>query len=266
MTAAIIQARMTSTRLPGKVLKPIMGKPMLSYMIERLRFCKYLDAIIIATTTNAEDEPIVAFSESESLPFYRGSEEDVLDRYYQTARTFGVEHILRVTSDCPLVDPALCDRVIETYRKEGVDFVHTGPTFAEGLDCEIFSFKALVRAWREAGLKSEREHMTLYLHNHPELFRKTTLINETDDSGYRFTVDEEADYLVVKAIFEGLYRPGRSPFSAQDIKMFLDDHPSLFSLNTRIVRNEGLIISLRDDRPVADASMKQPNRGGKENR
>lgn len=259
--AAIIQARMTSTRLPGKVLMPCMERPLLSYLIERLRFSKYLDEIIIATTVNAEDEAIVLFAEGNGLPFYRGSEADVLDRYYRAAQVFGVDHILRVTSDCPLIDPRLCDRVIDAYRTSDVDYVHTGPTFAEGLDCEVFSFAALEQAWREASLVSEREHLTLYLHNHPELFKKMTMVNETDDSRYRFSVDEEEDYVVVKAILEGLYKENAEPFPPDEIKAFLDNNPSVAECNAHIIRNEGLVISLQNDRTISRSESFQTGHG-----
>ena len=247
MIAAIIQARMTSTRLPGKVLMEVMGKPLIGYLVERLQYCRHLDKIILATTLNTEDDPIVDFAVRENILFYRGSEHDVLDRYYRTAKEFNIDHIMRITSDCPLIDPTICDLVVDTYIQENADFVHTGPTFAEGLDCEIFSFKVLEKAWNEAEMKSEREHVTLYLHNHPEIFKKISLVNDTDDSRYRFTVDEWEDFLVVKAIFETLYRKNTKPFSSDEIKHFLDSNPSVFKLNAHIIRNEGLVVSLKED-------------------
>lgn len=237
---------MTSTRLPGKVLKEVMGRPLLSYLIERLRACRLLEKIVIATTTKKEDDAVLLLAEKESLPIYRGSENDVLDRYYQTGRKFGVEHVVRVTSDCPLIDPQICDHVVEVYLRADVDYVHTDPTFAEGVDCEAFSFKALEKAWHGASLKSEREHVTLYFHNHPELFKKVTLVNETDDSRYRITVDEKEDFLVVKAILENLYKGKDHYFSIQEIKSFLDTHPEIYKLNAHIIRNEGLLKSLNE--------------------
>jgi spore coat polysaccharide biosynthesis protein SpsF len=247
MLAAIVQARMTSTRLPGKVLKEVMGRPLLWYLVERLRMVDNIEKIIIATTTNKEDNLIIKFCEKTELDYYRGSENDVLDRYYQTAKLFGVEHVMRITSDCPLIDPRICDRVIKEYLSSHADYVHTGPTFAEGVDCEILSFKALEKAWREAGLMSEREHITLYIHNHPELFRKITLTNKTNDSKYRFTVDEQEDFLVVKAMLEGLYKENSPPFTTEEIKDFLDTRQDIFMLNAHIVRNQGLLKSLKED-------------------
>lgn len=253
MIAAIIQARMTSTRLPGKVLKEVMGKPLLGYLVERLHYCRSFDKIILATTVNKDDEPIVSFAKREGLLFYRGSEHDVLDRYYQAASQFNIKHVIRITSDCPLIDPQICDYVVEGYLKSNVDLTHTGPTFAEGVDCEIFSFNALERAWKEAALKSEREHVTVYCHNHPELFKKVTLVNKTADDKYRFTVDEYEDFIVVKAIIEKLYRK-ESLLTTAEIKSFLDENPSIFKINSHIIRNEGLLISIREDNAVTDTS------------
>lgn len=250
MIAAIIQARMPSTRLPGKVLKEVMGKPLLGYLIERLGFCRHLDEIIIATTLNEEDEPIVLFAESSGVRLYRGSEHDVLDRFYQAARKFAVEHILHITGDCPLIDPQVCDHVVEVFLSSKVDVVHTGPTYSEGVDSVALSFRALERAWREATLRSEREHITLYLYNHPDLFKKVTLVNETDDSKYRFTVDEREDLFVVEKVLKALYREGSRPFTMRDVKEFLDANPDIYRLNQNVIRNEGLLKSLREDQGI----------------
>ena len=245
---AIIQARMTSTRLPGKVLMEVMGRPLLSYQIERLRFSKRIDEIIIATTTNKEDDPIVELAQKEDLKVYRGSEDDVLDRYYQAAKKYKTGHIMRITADCPLIDPNICDRIIKVYFKSGVDYVHTGEGFAEGLDCGIISFKALSAAWHEAKLNSEREHVTLYIKNHPEKFDNITVENETDDRNYRITVDEQEDFSVVKAILENFYKEMKSSFTVREIKSFLDNNPEIYTLNANIIRNEGLLKSLLEDK------------------
>ncbi len=250
MIGAIIQARMTSSRLPGKILMQVIGRPIISYLLERLRFSCHIDRIILATTTNQADNALISAMKDENVPVYRGSENDVLDRYYQAAKAFQVDHIMRITADCPLIDPELCDRVAEVYRKSNADFVYLGPSFAEGLDCGIFSFHALEKAWREARLKSEREHVTPYLHNHPEFFSKIEISNETDDSHYRLTVDEEVDFRVVEQIFLNLYRTGEQPFLARQIKSFLDAHPEIFNLNANIIRNEGLLKSLKEDKNV----------------
>ena len=242
---AIIQARMTSTRLPDKVLMEVMGRPLLSYEIERLRFSKRIDNIIIATTTNKEDDPIVELAQKEGLNFYRGSEDDVLDRYYQAAKKYNVAHIMRLTADCPLIDPDICDSIADAYFKSGVDYIRTGESFAEGLDCEVIGFRALTQAWLEDGLKAEREHVTLYIRNYPELFKTMVQENETDDSRYRMTVDEEEDFLVVKPILENLYKGNDSYFTVREIKSYLDAHPEVYRLNSHVMRNEGLLKSLQ---------------------
>jgi spore coat polysaccharide biosynthesis protein SpsF len=244
---AIIQARMTSTRLPGKVLMEVMGRPLLSYQIERLRFSKRIDEIIIATTANKGDDPVAELAHKEGLKVFRGSEHDVLDRYYQAAKEFKIKHIMRLTADCPLIQPNICDRITFAYFQMGCDYLRTGPTFVEGLDCEIFSFRALDKAWKNANLKSEREHVTLYFRNHPELFAIKTVENETDDSKYRITVDQEDDYLVVKAIIENLYGGNDKYFKIEEIKSFLESNPGIFAINRSIGRNEGLLKSLEED-------------------
>ena len=244
---AIIQARMTSTRLPGKVLMEVMGRPLLSYQIERLSFSKRIDDIIMATTTNREDDPVAKLAQKEGIKVYRGTEEDVLDRYYQASKKYNAEHILRLTGDCPVIDPDICDRIIKVYFSSGADYVHTGGSFAEGLDCGIINFKTLSAAWHKARLKSEREHVTLYLRNHPEKFFIITTENETDDSNYRITVDEQKDFFVVKTILENLYEGTKNYFTIKEIKSFLDNHREIYKLNADIVRNEGLLNSLSKD-------------------
>lgn len=246
MFTAIIQARMTSTRLPGKVLKEVLGRPLLSYQIERLRRVKEIEQIVLATTTNQEDDPIVALCEKEGVLLYRGSEDDVLDRYYKAATQYNADPILRVTADCPLLDVDVFRLTIETFQSGKFDYVQTGQSFAEGLDCEIVSYSALNRAAQEAKLKSEREHVTLYIRKHPELFCIKILENTTDDSKYRITIDEPQDFKVVRAIIESLY-PTNTFFDIGHIKKFLDSHPEIFSLNSSIIRNEGLLKSLQAD-------------------
>ena len=242
---------MTSTRLPGKIFLEVMGRPLLSYLIEQLGHSKLLSDIIIATTVNGEDDPISGLAKQEGLKVYRGSEHDVLDRYYQAARKFEAEHIMRLTADCPLIQPDICDRLADLYTNSSCDYAHTGESFAEGVDCEVFSREAMHEAWKEAKLTSEREHVTLYFRNHPEIFRIVTLDNESDDSRYRITVDEKEDFLVVRAILENLYERSNPYIRIDDIKAFLDSHPEICAINARITRNEGLIKSLQEDKPIS---------------
>jgi spore coat polysaccharide biosynthesis protein SpsF len=250
--SAIIQARMTSSRLPGKVLKTVKGRPLLDYLIERLNFCKRLANVIIATTTNSQDDPIVAFAKSRDCKYYRGSENDVLSRYYEAATVFEIDHIVRLTSDCPLIDPGIIDNAIERYQLEACDYLHLAPSFAEGLDTEIFSYKILEVAHRDARLMAEREHVSLYFHNNPDRVHKVVIDNTIDDSMYRLTVDEAEDYAVVKAIYEALYEPGRPPFGMREIKEFFKAHPEIYKINAHILRNEGLLISLKKENAAAE--------------
>ena len=247
---AIIQARMTSTRLPGKVLMEVMGRPLLSFQIERLRFSKMIDSIIIATTTNKEDDRISELAIKEGLNIYRGSEGDVLDRYYLAAKEYKVKHIMRLTADCPLIASEVIDSIASTYFESGVDYIRTGETFAEGLDCEIIGFRALAKAWLKAKLESEREHVTLYIRNHPEFFKTIVEENVTDDSRYRITVDEEEDFIVVKTILENLYKDEKIYFSIGEIKNFLNENPDTYQLNRKIIRNEGLLKSQQNDKAI----------------
>ncbi len=251
MILAIIQARMSSTRLPGKVMKEIAGKPMIGHLLERLSWIKSIDKMVLATSVLPENDPMAQYARDIGLAVYRGSEEDVLDRFYQVAKQDHPKIIVRLTGDCPLIDPQVCEELITTFQKGRFDYGKTGPTFAEGLDCEVCTFQALAKAWNEASLQSEREHVTLYFYNHPELFKTLILDNKTDDSRYRLSVDEERDFLVATAIFEHFKREKRQCFLIDDIKTFLDAHDDILRLNADIVRNEGLVKSLKNDRVIS---------------
>jgi spore coat polysaccharide biosynthesis protein SpsF len=246
MIIAIIQARMTSTRLPGKVLLPINGRPAIDYVFSRLQTVKELNKLVLATTTNKEDDPLIEYAERLGIAYFRGSELDVLERYYLAALKEKANHVMRITSDCPLIDPLICSQVIRHYQEKSMDFVHTGSSFAEGLDCEIMSFHALKEAHLNAELESEREHLTMYLHNHPEKFNRHTLENSINDSKYRFTLDRKEDYQVICAIVEELAKQD-IPLNTNNIKKFLDENEEVFEINHYIVRNEGLQTSLEND-------------------
>jgi spore coat polysaccharide biosynthesis protein SpsF len=238
MLAAIIQARMASKRLPGKVLKKVLGKPLLFYQMEQLKGVRRIEKVIIATSTSRQDDPIAKWCESESVAYFRGSENDVLERFYQTALQYKVDPIVRLTGDCPLIDPAAVEMAIESLVSDRYDYAYLGLTFAEGICCDIVSFQALETVYKKAELESEREHVTPFIHHHPEMFKIKALENETDDSKYRFVVDRPEDFEVVKAIIEALYHKSSVPIRANDIKRFLDDNPSVFQKNRNIIRNE----------------------------
>ncbi|MDD1665167.1 MAG: glycosyltransferase family protein, partial [Methanomicrobiales archaeon] len=183
--AAIIQARTGSTRLPGKVLMDIAGEPMLARVMERAGRAKTLDEILVATTTESADDGIVSLCEEREWECFRGSEADVLDRYYQAAHAYHADHIVRITSDCPLIDPGVVDRVVSEFleRQPGVDYACNflpRRTYPRGLDTEVMTFHALERSWREDGNPAHREHVTQYILRHPDLFQTHGVVHETD--------------------------------------------------------------------------------------
>lgn len=245
--AVIIQARMSSTRLPGKVMMEVMGEPLIGHMIDRLKHCKRVDDIIVATSVDSANDKMCKYLMERGVKVFRGSENDVLERYYLAAKQFNLQYIVRLTADCPLIDPDIVDKFITEFFSQGADYVCGTPRLAEGLDTEVFSFQILENAYRHAGKKSEREHVTRYFHNNPYLFKLVKIENETDDSKYRITVDEQADFEVVKKIFEKLYINKNTIFDITAIKKFLDQHPEIQALNSSIVRNEGLLNSLAED-------------------
>ncbi len=251
MVIAIIQARMGSTRFPGKTLKIIEGKTLLEHLVSRVKRAKTLDKIVVATTDKPEDKAIADAAKKLGVKFFRGSEEDVLNRYYQTAKIFGASIIVRITGDCPLIDPEVIDEVVGFYlkNKNQVDYASntSPPTFPDGMDTEIFSFKTLERAWREATLKSEREHVTPYIYNHPEIFRTKNVKHKKDVSALRLAVDNPEDLALMRKIFRVLCKQNKY-FTLEDILKFLDKNPDLILINKNIKRNEGYEKSLKDDK------------------
>ena len=252
MITVIIQARMGSSRLPNKVMKEVLGKPLIDYLLERVSVAEKVDRIILATTTKKEDDILAKHVAELGYSVFRGSENDVLSRYYHALNEFKVEFdnsnaIVRVTGDCPLIDSYLIDEVIKTYQERNFDYVALSPRFAEGLDVEIFSEALLTRAFNEAKLPSEREHVTLFFHNNKSLFTMHRVQNSTDDSNYRITVDEEEDFFVVKAIIE-YFTENLLELNTRNIKSYLDANSKIHSLNAHIIRNEGLQKSLEKER------------------
>jgi spore coat polysaccharide biosynthesis protein SpsF len=239
-TVAIIQARMTSTRMPGKVLTEVLGKPLLLYELERVRKIKSLDEVVVATTTNASDDPVAGFCEISGQPFFRGSEHDVLSRYCEAAALRRAETVVRFTADCPLIDPEISERVVRHYldNKDNLDYCavdvkETPCPFPRGTDTEAFSMKALGEACREAVLRYEREHVTPFIYNRPERYRVLRMPAERDLSGYRLTVDTPEDFELVKAIIERLY-PANPDFRLKDIIELLDSNPGIARLNASV--------------------------------
>ena len=238
---------MSSTRLPGKVLMPLAGKPVLAHVVERLSYCRMLSGAIVATTVESSDDAIATFCESTGIPLFRGSLEDVLDRYYQAANQFGADPIVRITADCPAIDPVIVDAVIAGFLAGNYDYYGLSGEFPDGLDCTVFAYKALKKAWNEAKLKSEREHVGPYLEKHPEIFRNGGLELFHGMAHHRWTLDEPRDYVLLSAIFDDLYRPDRL-FLTHDVLELLERKPELMAANQGIIRNEGYLKSLAEDR------------------
>lgn len=244
---AIVQGRVESTRLPGKILEPLAGKPALWHVIDRLRRARRLEHIGIATTTEPRDDVVEQFCGEHGITFFRGSEDDVLDRYYQAARAWRADPVVRITADCPAIDPVIVDEVIEGYFDGGFEIYGLAGEFPDGLDVTVFSFAALEEAWRHAKLPSEREHVSPYISKHPEKFRSGSYEKFRGLGQHRWTLDEEADLHFLREVFSRLYKPG-AIFLTQDILDLLRREPALMELNRGIIRNEGYLKSLEEDR------------------
>jgi spore coat polysaccharide biosynthesis protein SpsF len=232
---AIIQARMGSTRLPGKVMMDIVGKPMLWHIINRVQRSQLLDEIVVATTTRKEDSVIAALAAECGTGVFLGSDWDVLDRYYRCAKKARTGTVVRITADDPFKDPAVTDLMVRTYldHKGGVDYVSNTirPTFPEGLDVEVFSYSALEDAWANAKDAFDREHVTAYLWRNPDRFRLLNVENELGDlSHMRWTVDTPEDLAFARAIYERLFDK-KEIFLAADILQLLKESPDIAEIN-----------------------------------
>jgi len=243
---------MGSTRLPGKVLIDIEGKPLLEHVIQRVSASKLIQRIIIVTTKNKKDKAIISFSRQREISCFAGSEEDVLDRFYKAAGRYNVDIIVRITPDDPFKDPEIIDKVIGYYlsHEEEVDYVSNTmkPTYPEGLDAEVFSFVALEKAWREAKKASEREHVTPYIWNHPELFRLANVENQEDLSHFRWTLDTEADLKFTREIYARLFKG--QVFLMKDMLALLNTEPELQPINIKTSRNAGYLKSLEEEQTI----------------
>ena len=235
---AIIQARMTSTRLPGKVLLDIAGFPMLYHVIKRVSSAKMIDQIVVATTDDPADDPIEEFCNSNNVLCFRGHTFDVLDRYYQTASKFQADIIVRITADCPMLDPTLIDSLIQSFLEAGVDFAANRlpppwkRTYPIGLDIEIVRFDAMKKAWQKAESEFEREHVMPYLYDEPGRFKIMLAHHEPDYGEKRWTVDTLLDLALVNKIFEH-FAP-RIDFSWMEVIDLIKRNPDLENINIRV--------------------------------
>lgn len=220
MTTAILQARMSSTRLPGKVMKPLAGRPMIERQLERLRRCTTLERLIVATSLDASDDPLVALLAELGVDVHRGSLTDVLDRYVGAVRAFGITgDVVRLTADCPLADPSVIDACIRLRVELGVDYCSNGTrrTYPRGLDVEAFTLGALLTAGGEATDPYDREHVTPFIYRHPERFAIGELTQDRDESSLRWTVDTPEDFAFVERVYAALY-PGKPDFTSDEVR------------------------------------------------
>jgi spore coat polysaccharide biosynthesis protein SpsF len=233
----VTQARMTSTRLPGKVLKPVLDKPLLQYHLEQLQRVQLADRIIVATTINATDNPIIEWCDRLAIAYYRGSENDVLSRYYHAAKTYQIDPIIRVTSDCPLIDPEIVDCLIQNYldRQPPVDYLSNclERTYPRGMDAEIFSFKSLKEAFQEATAQPDREHVTPFIYRQPQRYRIAHLKDKEDNSHHRWTVDTPEDFQLIKKIIISLSLETQD-FSLKNYLNSIEKHPEWSKINQAI--------------------------------
>lgn len=233
-TVCIIQARMGSTRLPGKILRPILGQPMLWWDVTRVRKSRLIDEIVIATTTESQDDQTAALCAANGWRCFRGSTDDVLDRYYQAAREVGATQVVRITSDCPLIEAAVIDLIIATHTSSAPAPDYTSNalprSYPRGLDTEIFSFAALERAWRE-DRSGWREHVTPFIYNNPAMFRLNNVTNAADYSHHRWTVDTREDFELIERIYGAF---GHGDFGWRDVLALLDAHPDWVEINQHI--------------------------------
>jgi spore coat polysaccharide biosynthesis protein SpsF len=231
---AIIQARCGSARLPGKVLMDIAGHSMFSRVVERTRQARMLTEIVLATSTERRDEPLASLAARLGVRCFRGSEDDVLSRFVGAAAVFNADLVVRLCADCPLLDGVVIDRVVQVFQEsDGIDYASNNleRTYPLGLDAEVFTRDALVRAHLEAKLPYEREHVTPYIYKHPELFSLRNVVHSSDLSAYRLTVDEPADLKVVQKIYQHFEE--RS-FSFIDVLKFLRENPQVRQLNEHL--------------------------------
>ena len=260
---AIIQARMGAQRLPGKVLMEVGGRALLDYMVERVKQSKLIDQVIVATTMFSKDEPIVQWCQKNNIKFYRGDEEDVLSRYYETAKEYRASIIVRLTSDCPLIDFRIIDAVVQNYLdRPQIDFVsNTVPLpclYPDGMDVEVFDMNVLTKAYEEAQLPSEREHVTFYMWKTGK-FSIFRLDPCEDISQYRFCVDYAQDFEVVSEVLNKLY-PDNPQFSMYDLIDFMKKNPELLKLQKGIERNSGWQRAFDRDRLGVEKLLKEKER------
>ena len=240
-TLAVLQARTSSRRLPGKVLKPILGRAMILRQVERIRRARSLDELVLATSEDPGDDALAEVCTAAGIAVHRGALDDVLDRCFRAAEKERPDHVVRLTGDCPLTDWRVIDLVVERCISEGADYASNTlkPSWPDGLDVEAMRLSALESAWRAAGEAFEREHVTPYIYNHPQRFTLVNVVRDGADlSGLRWTVDEPEDFAFVEQVYGALYA-AKPDFTTEDLLELLQRRPELGEINAGFRRNEG---------------------------
>jgi spore coat polysaccharide biosynthesis protein SpsF len=245
--SVMIQARTGSSRLPEKVLSKIENKSMIWHVINRVKKIKSVQQIALITTKEKSDKVLLDIAENEGIIGFTGDIEDVLNRHYQCAQKISADPIIRITSDCPVIDPCIIEEMLQFFLKNDFDYVSNihPATYPDGLDVEIFSFETLEKTVLNAKLNSEREHVTPYIEKHPELFKIYNFENNTDLSQIRLTVDQKEDLELIQKIYS-MFSP-KNDFGYEDIMKLLSKHSELLKINSKYKRNEGYLKSLKED-------------------
>ena len=254
--ACIIQARVGSTRLPNKIFKKLDDKfTVLDYVLNQITCSNLINKIIIATTTLDEDNDVENYAKKLKINYFRGSSEDVLDRYYQCAKKFSITTIVRITADCPLIDPQIIDQLIKTFQSNSYDYVsNTQPiTFPVGIAVEIFSFNVLENAWKNAKLPSEREHVTPYLYNNKRKFSTYNIKSPEDYSFIRLTIDKMNDLQFLKLLISKIKN---RPILLNDVIKFTFENPETVKINNDTLPLEGYLKSLKKDKEFFKTTSK----------
>ncbi|AIY64952.1 cytidylyltransferase domain-containing protein [Pseudoalteromonas piratica] len=245
-TTAFIQARMGSSRLPGKVMKPLNGQPVIRHIVSRLESCKYIDKIVVLTSTNPENKVLVDYLTAEGISVFQGDENNVLARFQAALQHYQCDTVLRITGDSPLLDFEICDQLIHYFNLHGADYAYLSEQFAEGVDCEVVKASLLAKLDLAKLRPSEQEHVTLHFYENKEnRFHCVELPNTQDDSHYRFTLDTQEDWQVVEAVYQRNSNINNMDYAA--VKTYFDQHPEIKVINQHVVRNEGLAISLAQE-------------------
>jgi spore coat polysaccharide biosynthesis protein SpsF len=246
MILAILQARFSSTRLPGKVLKPILGKEMLLHQVERIQHSKLIDKLVVATSIDGTDDVIEKVCLNNGIEVFRGNLNNVLDRFYKCAKIYNPLHIVRLTGDCPLIDWEVIDNMIEYYLNKKLDYISTFSNFPDGLDAEVIAMGALIESKNNATLPSEKEHVTQYINQRKNEFNIGSFVCCKNLSHLRWTVDEPEDFILVEKIYQKLYKNNPN-FLTNDILKLIEKNVELETINNHFLRNEGLKKSLKED-------------------